>query len=148
MCRAGLVLLDFIFGCRVSSGHPSHCRPSLVLLDLFLLLSPLQVVTHLSADLSWCCWTSSSAVPFFGGHPSHCRPNRCCLTFFFDCILFRLSPIQVPSWPRSPDFFFGCAIFLRSPIPLPAERGAAGLHLRCLVFWRSPIPLPTETGAV
>ena len=134
MCRAGLVLLDFIFGCRVSSGHPSHCRPSLVLLDLFLLLSPLQVVTHLSADLSWCCWTSSSAVPFFGGHPSHCRPNRCCLTFFFDCILFRLSPIQVPSWPRSPDFFFGCAIFLRSPIPLPAERGAAGLHLRLSRF--------------
>ena len=101
------MLLDFIFGCRVSSGHPSHCRPNLVLLDLFLLLSPLQVVTHLSSDLSWCFWTSCSAIPFPAvTHPTADRA-RCCLTVFFDCLLFRRSSIQVPT-----------------------RHGAAGLHLR------------------
>ena len=90
MCRSGLVTLDFIFGCRVSSGHPSHCRPNLVLLDLFLLLSPLQVVTHLSSDLSCCFWTSCSAIPFSAvTHPTAGRA-RCCLTFFFECLLFRV----------------------------------------------------------
>ena len=53
MCRAGLVLLDFIFGCRVSSGHPSHCRPSLVLIDLFLLLSPLVKQHQVRSAVGW-----------------------------------------------------------------------------------------------
>ena len=119
MCRAGLVLLDFIFGCRVSSGHPSHCRPSLVLIDLFLLLSPLQVVTHLSSDLSWCCWTSCSAIPFPAvTHPTADRARRC-LTFFSDCLLFRRPSIKVPTRP-----------------------GAAGLHLRLSRF-----PLVTHPTA-
>ena len=119
MCRAGLVLLDFIFGCRVSSGHPSHCRPSLVLIDLFLLLSPLQVVTHLSSDLSWCFWTSCSAIPFPAvTHPTADRARRC-LTFFSDCLLFRRPSIQVPTRP-----------------------GAAGLHLRLSRF-----PLVTHPTA-
>ena len=85
-----------------SGGHPSHCRPSPVLLDAFLRLSPLQVVTHPSADLARCCWTSSSVVPFPAvTHPTADRA-RCCLTFFFDCLLFRWSPILVPTWPGSP----------------------------------------------
>ena len=124
-----------------SAGHPSHCWPSPLLLDLFLRLAPLQIVTHLIAYLSWCCWTSCSAVPFSGGHPSYCRqspvlldlflPNadrvRRCLTFFFDCLLFRWSPIQVLT-----------------------QNGAAGLHLQLvspLVFRRSPIPLSTVPDA-
>ena len=124
-----------------SAGHPSHCWPSPLLLDLFLRLAPLQIVTHLIAYLSWCCWTLCSAVPFSGGHPSYCRqspvlldlflPNadrvRRCLTFFFDCLLFRWSPIQVLT-----------------------QNGAAGLHLQLvspLVFRRSPIPLSTVPDA-
>ena len=157
MCRAGLVLLDFIFGCRVSSGHPSHCRPNLVLLDLFL-LSPLQVVTHLSSDLSWCFWTSCSAIPFPAvTHPTADRA-RCCLTVFFDCLLFRRSSIQVPTrhgaaglhlrLSRFPGithptadrarccltFFFECLLFRWSPIQVPTWHGAAGLHLRLSRF--------------
>ena len=93
------MLLDFIFGCPP------------VLLDLFLPLSLLQAVIHPSADLTRCCWTSFSAVPFFGGHPSHCRP----------------SPVLL-------DFIFGCPVFRRSPIPLPTKPGAAGLHLRLSRF--------------
>ena len=171
MCRAGLVLLDFIFGCRVSSGHPSHCRPSLVLIDLFLLLSPLQVVTHLSFDLSWCFWTSCSAIPFPAvTHPTADRA-RCCFTFFFDCLLFRRSSIQVPTRPGAAGLHRQLSRFRRSPIPLLTEPGAAlpfstiasslGGHpskyrpgpvlldfiFGCLVFRRSPIPLSTEPGA-
>ena len=107
-----------------SGGHPSHCRPSPVLLDLFLRLSPLPVVTHLSSDLSWYFWTSCSAVPFPAvTHPTADRA-RCCLTFFFECLLFRWSPTHVPIRP-----------------------GAAGLHLRLSRFRRSPIPLLTGPGA-
>ena len=158
MCRSGLVTLDFIFGCRVSSGHPSHCRPNLVLLDLFLLLSPLQVVTHLSSDLSWCFWTSCSAIPFPAvTHPTADRA-RCCLTFFFECLLFRWSPIQVPTWHGSPGLrlqlsrfpavthstadrarccftvFFDCLLFRRSSIQVPTRHGAAGLNPRLSRF--------------
>ena len=81
---------------RFPGGHPSHCRPSPVLLDLFLRLSPLQVVTHPSADLDRFSWTSSSAVPFFGGHPSHCRPSPVLLDAFL-----RLSPLQVVTHPSA-----------------------------------------------
>ena len=124
MCRPFLVLLDFMFDHSVSGGHPSHCRPSPVLLDLFLRMSPLQVITHPCAELAWCCWTSSSAVAFSAvTHPTADRA-RCCFTFFFDCLLFRRSPIQVLTWP-----------------------GAAGLHRRLSRFRRSPIPLLTEPGA-
>ena len=84
-----------------SGGHPSHCRPSPVLPDAFLRLSPLHVVTHPSADLARCCWTSSSVVPFPAvTHPTADRA-RCCLTFCFDCLLFRWSPILVPTWTGS-----------------------------------------------
>ena len=82
-----------------SGGHPSHCRPSPVLLDLFLRLSPLQAVIHPSADLTRCCWTSFSAVPFFGGHPYHCRPSPVLLDFIFGCLVFRWSPIPLPTEP-------------------------------------------------
>ena len=158
MYRSGLVLLDFIFGCRVSSGHPSHCRPNLVLLDLFLLLSPLQVVTHLSSDLSWCFWTSCSAIPFPAvTHPTADRA-RCCLTVFFDCLLFRRSSIQVPTrhgaaglhlrLSRFPaithptadrarcclTFFFECLLFRWSPIQVPTWHGSPGLRLRLSRF--------------
>ena len=171
MYRSGLVLLDFIFGCRISSGHPSHCRPSLVLLNLFLLLSPLQVITHLSSDLSWCFWTSCSAIPFPAvTHPTTDRA-RCCLTFFFECLLFRWSPIQVPTWHGSPGLrlrlsrfpavthstadrarccftvFLDCLLFRRSSIQVPTRYGAGGLHLRLSRFRRSPIPLLTGPGA-
>ena len=77
-------------------GHPSHRRPSPVLLDLFLRLSPLHVVTHPSADLSWCCWTTSSAIPFPDGHPSHCRPSPVLLDLFL-----RLSPLHVVTHPSA-----------------------------------------------
>ena len=76
-----------------SGGHPIHCRSNSVLLYLFLRLSPLQAVIHPCAELAWCFWTSSSAVPFSAvTHPTADRA-RCCFTFFFDCILFRWSPI-------------------------------------------------------
>ena len=102
MSRPGPALLDLFFSYPVFLGHPSHCRPSPVLLDAFLRLSPLQVVTHPSADLARCCWTSSSVVPFPAvTHPTADRA-RCCLTFFFDCLLFRRSPILVPTWTGSP----------------------------------------------
>ena len=104
--HSSAVLTRFSWTCssavRFFGGHPSHCRQSLVLLDLFLRLSPLQVVTHPSADLHRFSWTSSSAVPFSGGHPSHCRHG-----------------------PAPVDFIFGCPVFRRSPIPPPTEPGAA-----------------------
>ena len=56
-------------------------------------------------------------------HPTADRA-RCCLTFFFDFLLFRPSPIHVPIWP-----------------------GDTGLHLQLSRFQRSPIPLLTEPGA-
>ena len=258
MCRAGLVQLDFIFGCRVSSGHPSHCRSSSVLLDLFLRmssgcftflivsssgghpskcrpgtgaaglhlrLSRLPAVTHPTADRARCgafffecfalpfssivsssgrhpsmcrsrpgatglhlqlvssgshcssAWPFSSIVFSSGGHPSECRPflvllvthptadrARCCLTFSFDCLLFRRSPIS-PDLAWCLDFIFGCRVFRRSPIPLPTEPVLLDLFLRLdrfthlssgWCFWtscsavrfrRSPIPLLTEPGA-
>ena len=74
----------------------THCRPSPVLLDLFLRLSSLHAVTHPSADQARCCWTSSSAVPFSGGHPSHCRPSPVLLDLFL-----RLSPLQVVTHPSA-----------------------------------------------
>ena len=146
------MLLDFIVDCPVFGGHPSHCRPSPVLLYLFLRLPPLQAVTHPSADLAWCCWTSSSAVQFSAvTHPTADRA-RCCFTFFYDCLLFRRSSIQVPTRPgaaglhlrlsRFPavthppvdrarcclTFFFDCLLFRRSPIQVLTWPGAAGLH--------------------
>ena len=82
------------------------------------------MITHPCDDPAWCCWTSSSAVPFSAvTHPTADRA-RCCFTFFFDCLLFRRSSIQVPTRP-----------------------GAAGHHLRLSRFQRSPIPLLTEPGA-
>ena len=98
-CRPSPVLLDLIFGCPVFRRSPI---PLPVLLDDFLRLSPLQVVTHPRADLDRFSWTSSSAVPFSGGHPSHCRP----------------SPVLL-------DYIFGYPVSRRSPIPLPTEHGAA-----------------------
>ena len=122
-----MVLLDFIFSSFLlsfSGGHPSHCRPCPVLLDLFLRLSPLPVVTHSSADPDWCWRTLFSVVLFSADtHPNADRVRRC-LTFFFDCLLFRWSPIQVLT-----------------------QNGAAGLHLQLSRFQRSPIPLLTEPGA-
>ena len=56
-------------------------------------------------------------------HPTADRA-RCCLTLFFDCLLFRPSPIHVPIRP-----------------------GDTGLHLQLSRFQRSPIPLLTEPGA-
>ena len=183
-----------MFGHPVSGGHPSHYRPSPVLLDLFLRMSPLQVVAHPSADLARFPWTSSSAVSFSGGHPFHCRsssvllflflrlsplqavihpsadPARCCWTLFFDCLLFRPSPIHVPSWPGASGLHRRLSRFRRSPIPLLTEPGAAlpfssivsssgGHPSECQpfllldfifgypVFRWSPIPLLTEPGA-
>ena len=135
-------------------------------------------------------WPFSSIVFSSGGQPSECRPflvlldfifsypvsstdsrARCCLTFSFDCLLFRRSPIRVPSWPgaaglhlrlsRFPvvthptadrawcclTFFFYCLLYRWSPIWVPAFPGASGLHVRPSRFRRSPIPLPTEPGA-
>ena len=73
-----------------SGDHPSHCRPSPVLLDLFLRLSPLPVVTHPSADPDWCWWTLSSVVPFSAVTNPNADRVRRCLIFFFDCLLFRM----------------------------------------------------------
>ena len=94
-----------------SGGHPSHCRPSPVLLDLFLRLSPLPVVTHSSADPDW-CWRTLSSVVLFSAvtHPNADRVRRC-WTFFFECLLFRWSPIQVLT-----------------------QNGAGGLYLRSSCF--------------
>ena len=103
-------------------GHPFHCRSSSVLFYRFLRLSPLQAVIHPSADPARCCWTSFSAIPFSGDYTAD--RTRCCLTFFFDCLLFRPSPIHVPIRP-----------------------GDTGLHLQLSRFQRSPIPLLTEPGA-
>ena len=66
------------------------------MLDVFLRLSPLQAITHPSADPTQCCWTSSSAVPFSDGHPSHCRPNPVLLNLFL-----RLSPLQAITHPSA-----------------------------------------------
>ena len=73
-----------------SGGHPSHCRPSPAQLDLFLRLSSLQDVTHPRAVLA-----RFSSAPRFRlsrfptvTHPTASRA-RCCLTLFFDCLLFR-----------------------------------------------------------
>ena len=82
-----------------------------MLLDPFLRLSPLQAVIHPSGDPAWCYWTSSTALPFPAvTHPTVDRA-WCCLTFFFVFLLFRRTPIQVPTWPA-----------------------AAGLHLRLSSF--------------
>ena len=107
---------------RFPGGHPSHCRPSPVLLDLFLRLSPLQ------ADFSFGCPVFRRlpiplpTKPGAAGlhlrlsrfpavtHPTTDRA-RCCLTFFFDCLLFRWSPILVPT-----------------------RTGSRGLHLRLSRF--------------
>ena len=83
-------------------------------------------------------------------HPTAVRA-RCCLTFFFDCILFRLSSIQVPSWPADLllDFFFGCAHFpaITHPTADPSPV-LLDFIFGCLVFRRSPIPgTVPETGA-
>ena len=151
-----------MFGHSVSGGHPSHCRPSPVLLDLFLRMSPLQVITHPCTELAWCCWTSSSAVAFSAvTHPTADRA-RCCFTFFFDCLLFRRPSIQVPTRPgaaglhlrlsRFPavthptvdrarcclTFFFDCLLFRWSPIQVPTQTGAGGLYFRCPVFGGHP----------
>ena len=142
MCRAGLVLLDFIFGSRVSSGHPSHCRPSLVLIELFLLLSPLQVVTHLSSDLSWYFWTSCSAIPFPAvTHPTADRA-RCCLTFFFDCLLFRWSPIQVPTQTGAGGLYFRCPVFGGHPSQCRPSPALLDIFLRL-----PPLPVVTHPSA-
>ena len=106
--------------------------------------------------------------PVSGGHPSHCRPSP---VFFYDCLLFRRSSIQVPTRPgaaglhlrlsRFPavthppvdrarcclTFFFDCLLFRRSPIQVLTWPGAAGLHRRLSRFRQSPIPLLTEPGA-
>ena len=99
-----------------SGGHPSNCRPNPELLDPFLRLSPLQVVTHPSADPARCCWTSSSAVPFPAvTHPTADRA-WCSLTFFFDCLLFRRSPIQVSTWHGSPGLHLRLSRFPVGPV--------------------------------
>ena len=161
---------------QFSGGHPSHCRPSPVLLDAFLRMSPLQVVTHPSADLARCCWTSSSVVPFPAvTHPTADRA-RCCLTFFFHCLLFRWSPIPVPTWTGSRKlhfrlsrfsavthptadrarccltFVFDCLlcrrfVFSFSPIHGSTWPGSPGPVLQLSRFPGSPIPLLTESGA-
>ena len=146
------------------SGHPSHRRPSPVLLDIFLRLSPLQAVTRQVPT-----WTGAAGLhfrPVLAGllssfpavtHPTADRP-RCCLTFFFHCLLCRRSPIQVPtgtgaaglhfrlsSFPAVTHptddrprfcltFFFHCLLCRRSPIQVPTFPGAAGLHPRLSRF--------------
>ena len=124
-----------------------------------------------SVDSARCCWTSCSVIPFPAvTHPTVDRA-RCCLTFFFDCLLFRRSPIQVPNWHGSPGLhlrlsrfpvgthptadrtrccltlFFDCLLFRWSPTQVLTRPGAAGLHLRLSPFRRSPIRLPTFPGA-
>ena len=129
-----------------------------MVLDLFLRLSPLQAVTHPCAELAWCCWTSSSAVPFSAvTHPTADRA-RCCLTFSFDCLFFRRSPIQVPSWPVQLDFIFGCPVSGGHPFHCRSSSVLLDLFLRmsccltfffdCLLFRRSSIQVPTRHGAV
>ena len=75
-----------------SGGHPSHRRPSPVLLDFFLRLSPLQTITHPSADLDRCCWTGAAGLHFrfshFRGHPSHCRPSPVLLDLFIRLFIY------------------------------------------------------------
>ena len=131
-----------------------------------LQLSRFPAVTHPTADRARCCWTSSSAVPFSGGHPSLCRQSPVLLDPFFGCLLFRRSPIQVPSWSGSPGpvlqlsrfsavthptaeparccltFFFEFLLFRRSPIEVPTSRG---LHLRLYRF--SAVTHPTAEQA-
>ena len=146
--------------------------------------SPIPLLTEPGA-----AWPFSSIVFSSGGQPSECRPflvlldfifsypvsstdnrARCCLTFSFDCLLFRRSPIRVPSWPgaaglhlrlsRFPvvthptadrswcclTFFFYCLLYRWSPIWVPTFPGASVLHVRPSRFRWSPIPLPTEPG--
>ena len=135
--------LTLFFDCLLFRPSPIHVpiRPGDTGLHLQLSRfqrSPIPLLTEPGA-----AWPFSSIVFSSGGHPYECRPflvlldfifsypvspteNRTwwCLTFSFDCLLFRPSPIHVPSWP-----------------------GAAGLHRRLSRFRRSPIPLLTEPGA-
>ena len=130
--------LTLFFDCHLFTPSPNHVpiRPGDTGLHLQLSRfqrSPIPLLTEPGAALPF-----SSVVFSSGGHPYECRPflvlldfifsypvtpteNRTwwCLTFSFDCLLFRPSPIHVPSWP-----------------------GAAGLHLRlsdrarcCLTFF-------------
>ena len=120
----------WIFGCPVFRRSPSHRRPSPVLLDFFLRLYPLEVVTHPvptcspglqavthpTADLT--CGLHFRLSRFSAvTHPTADRA-RCCLTFCFDCLHFRRSPIQVPTWTGAV--------------------GAAGLHFRFSHFRGHP----------
>ena len=140
-CRPGTVPLDFVFGCPVfrrsliplpielgaalpislivsSGGHPSKSRPGLVLLD-FIFGCPFPAVTHPTADRA-----------------------RCCLTLFFDCLLFRPSPIHVPIRPGDTGLHLQLSRFQRSPIPLLTEPVLLDLFLRL-----SPLQVVTHMSA-
>ena len=141
--------MDFSFGCPVFRGSPIPLPIEPGAAGLHLRLSRFPTVTHPTADRARCCLTPLQVVTYPSAVLARFRPSwtcspgpvlklsrfsavthptadqaRCCLTLFFDCLLFRWSPIQVPTWP-----------------------GAAGLHLWLFHFWRSPIPLPTKPGA-
>ena len=129
-----------------SCGHPSHCRPNPLLLDLFLRLSLLPVVNHPSADPVQCCWASSSVVLFpVVTHPITDRA-RCSLTFFFDCLLFRRSPIQVPTWHGSPGFHLRLSRF--PAVTNPAADLLDLLVLLELFLRLSPLQAVTYSSAV
>ena len=134
--------LTFFFDCLLFRWSPIQVLTQNGAAGLHLQLSrfqrsPIPLLTEPGA-----AWPFSSIVFSSGGQPSECRPflvlldfifsypvsptenrARCCLTFSFDCLFLRPSPIHVPSWP-----------------------GAAGLHVRPSRFRRSPIPPPTEPG--
>ena len=102
----------------------------------------LQAVIHPSADPAWCCWTSSSAVPFpVVTHPTAARA-RCCLTFFFDCLHFRRSPIEVPTWHGSPGLHLRLSRFTVGPVVTHPTADQARYCLTfffdCLLFRLSP----------
>ena len=107
-------------------------EPSPVLLDLFLRLSLPQAVTHPCAELAWCCWT---AVAFPAvTHPTADRA-WCCLTFFFYCLLYRWSPIQVPTWHGSPGLRLRLSRFPTVTHPTAGRaRCCLTLFFDCLLF--------------
>ena len=159
MCRAGLVQLDFIFGCRVSSGHPFHCRSSSVLLDLFLRMSSGCFTVFFDCLLFR---RSSIQVPTRHGavglhlrlsrlpaitHPTADRA-RCGLAFFFGgclTVFLRLSPLQAVTHPCA-DPAWSCwssssAVAFPAVTHPTADRAWCGLafFFDCLLFRWSAI---------
>ena len=115
-------------------GHPSHCRPSPVLLDVLLPFFDCQAVLF---DPAWCSW-NSSCCRVSSGHPFHCRSSSVLLDLFLRMSSGSALPFSsiVSSSGGHPskcrpgtvllDFIFGCLVYRRITHPT-ADRARCGL---------------------